>query len=85
MGSILCSNLAIAKDDKSLTSPAAMSDVEHYSMSMVECPGATNCYTQLGLPDKERKIKRLVVCNGLCLCPLDLLKDLAPRILTTVS
>ena len=39
--------------------------------------GATNCYAQLGLPDKGHIIKRLVVCSGLCLGPLDLLNGLA--------
>ncbi len=39
MGLIHYSNLVIAKDVTSLTSTAAMSDMEHYSMSMEECLG----------------------------------------------
>ena len=37
----------------------------------------TNCYAQLGLPEKGRILNRLVFCNGLCLGPLDLLNSLA--------
>ncbi len=43
---------------------AAMSDARHY-------------YAQLGLPDKGRAIKGLVVCNNWDLEPLDLLNGLA--------
>ena len=39
--------------------------------------GATQYHAQLGLPDKGRTIKGLVVCNNLDLEPLDLLNDLA--------
>ena len=39
--------------------------------------GATNYHAQLGLPDKGRAIKELVVCNSWDLEPLDLLNDLA--------
>ena len=34
-------------------------------------------YVQLGLPDKGRAIKRLVVCNNWDLEPLDLLNSVA--------
>ena len=39
--------------------------------------GATQYYPQLGLPDKGRAIKMLVVCNEWDLEPLDLLNGLA--------
>ncbi len=39
--------------------------------------GATQYHTQLGLSDKDRAIKRLVVCNNRDLEPLDLLIGLA--------
>ncbi len=39
--------------------------------------GATHYYAQLGLPDKGRAIKGLVVCNNWDLEPLDLLNGLA--------
>ena len=39
--------------------------------------GASQYHAQLGLPDKERAIKELVVCNSLDLGPLDLLNGLA--------
>ena len=38
---------------------------------------ATQYHAQLGLPDKGRAIKGLVVCNDLDLEPLDLLNGLA--------
>ena len=38
---------------------------------------ATQYHAQLGLPDKGRAIKGLVVCNNWDLEPLDLLKGLA--------
>ncbi len=43
------------------------------------CPqtGPTQYHAQLGLPDKSRAIKRLVVCNNWDLEPMDLLKGLA--------
>ena len=48
------------------------------SMSKVECQtGATHYHTQLGLPDKGRAIKGLVVCNNWDLEPLELLNGLA--------
>ena len=37
--------------------------------------GATQYHVQLGLPDKDRAIKGLVVCNGKDLEPLDLLTN----------
>ena len=40
--------------------------------------GATQYHAQLGLPDKGRAIKELVVWNSWDLEPLDLLNDLAP-------
>ena len=39
--------------------------------------GATQYNAQLGLPDKGRAIKGLVVCNSWDPEPLDLLNDLA--------
>ena len=39
--------------------------------------GATQYHAQLGLPDKGRVIKGLVVCNSWDLKPLDLLNGLA--------
>ena len=39
--------------------------------------GATQYHAQLGLPDKGRAIKGLVVCNNWDLEPLDLLNGLA--------
>ena len=39
--------------------------------------GATQYYAQLGLPDKGRAIKWLVVCNSWDLEPWDLLNGLA--------
>ena len=39
--------------------------------------GATQYHVQLGLPDKGRAIKGLVVCNSWDLTPLDLLNGLA--------
>ena len=39
--------------------------------------GATQYHAQLGLPDKGRAIKGLVVCNNWDLEPLDLLNSLA--------
>ena len=39
--------------------------------------GATQYYAQLGLPDKGRAIKGLVVCNSWDLESLDLLNGLA--------
>ena len=39
--------------------------------------GATQYHAQLGLPDKGRAIKGLVVCNSWDLEPLDLLNGLA--------
>ncbi len=39
--------------------------------------GATQSHAQLGLPDKGRAIKGLVVCNNWDLEPLDLLNCLA--------
>ncbi len=39
--------------------------------------GATQYHAQLGLPDKGRAIKELVVCNSLDLEPWDLLNGLA--------
>ena len=39
--------------------------------------GVTHYLAQLGLPDKGRAIKGLVVCNSWDLEPLDLLKGLA--------
>ena len=38
--------------------------------------GATQYHAQLGLPDKGRAIKGLVVCNSWDLEPLDLLNGL---------
>ena len=39
--------------------------------------GATQYHAQLGLPDKGRAIKGLVVCNSWDLEPLNLLNSLA--------
>ena len=39
--------------------------------------GVTQYHAQLGLPDKGRAIKELVVCNNWDLEPLDLLNGLA--------
>ncbi len=39
--------------------------------------GTTHYHAQLGLPDKGRAIKGLVVCNGWDLEPWDLLNGLA--------
>ncbi len=39
--------------------------------------GATQYHAQLGLPDKGRAIKGMVVCNNWDLEPLDLLNGLA--------
>ena len=51
------------------------------SMSRRKClgpkTGATHYHAQLGLPDKGRTIKELVVCNNWDLEPLDLLNGLA--------
>ena len=47
------------------------------SMSRGECLGATHYHAQLGLPDKGRAIKGLVVCNSWDLEPLELLNGLA--------
>ena len=38
--------------------------------------GAIQCHAQLGLPDKGRTIKGLVVCNSWDLEPLDMLNGL---------
>ena len=40
--------------------------------------GATQYHAQLGLPDKGRTIKGLLVCNNWDLEPLDLLNGYAP-------
>ena len=40
--------------------------------------GATQYHAQLGLPDKGRAIKGLVVCNNWDLEPLDLLNGPSP-------
>ena len=50
------------------------------SMSKGECltqTGVTQYNAQLGLPDKGRTIKGLVVCNSWDIEPLDLLNGLA--------
>ncbi len=48
------------------------------SMGMPWPPkGAPQYHAQLGLPDKGRAIKKLVVCNNWDLEPLDLLNGLA--------
>ena len=39
--------------------------------------GTTQYHAQLGLPDKGRAVKGLVVCNGWDLEPLDLLNGMA--------
>ena len=39
--------------------------------------GATQYHAQLGLPEKGREIKWLVVCNNWNLVPFDLLNGLA--------
>ncbi len=46
--------------------------------------GATQYHAQLGLPDKGRAIKGLIVCNSKDLEPKDLLKRSGPRLLSTV-
>ncbi len=46
--------------------------------------GATQYHAQLGLPDKGRAIKELVVCNSWDLEPWVLLKRCDPRLLSTV-
>ncbi len=46
--------------------------------------GATQYHAQLGLSDKGRAIKELVVCNSWDLEPWDLLKRSGPRLLPTV-
>ena len=46
--------------------------------------GATHCHAQLGLSDKGRAIKRLVVCNSLDLGVFGLAKRSDPRLLSTV-
>ncbi len=40
-------------------------------------PGGTQYHAQVGLPDKGRAIKGLVVCNNWDLEPLDLINGLA--------
>ena len=55
-----------------------MCDINSISMGMPwPQTGATQNYAQLGIPDKGRAIKGLVVCNDWDLEPLDLLKGLA--------
>ena len=44
-------------------------------------PGATFYFEQLGLPDKGRALKGLVVCNSWDLKPYDLLNGLAQVII----
>ncbi len=44
---------------------------------LVPITGATHYHAQLGLPDKGRAIKELVVCNIWDLEPLDQLNGLA--------
>ena len=46
--------------------------------------GATHSHAQLGLPNKGRAIKGLVVCNDWDLEPLDQLKRYGPRLLSPV-
>ena len=46
--------------------------------------GATQCHAQLGLSDKGRAIKGLVVCNNWDLEPLELLNGLALGMLANV-
>ena len=45
--------------------------------------GATQYHVQLGLPDKGRAIKGLVVCNRKDLEPWDLVERSGPRLLST--
>ncbi len=80
MGSMLGPNRFIAKDVKSSTFTAAMYMREINSMSRGNAlaQNRRNQYhAQLGLPDKGRAIKGLVVCNSWDLEPLDLLNGLA--------
>ncbi len=62
-----------------------MHDINSMSMGMPwPQTGATQYHAQLGLPDKSRAIKGLVVCNDWDLEPLDLYKRSGPRLLSTV-
>ncbi len=47
------------------------------NMSMGECLCKTQYHAQLGLPDKGRALKKLVVCIDWYLEPLDMLNGLA--------
>ena len=47
--------------------------------------GATQYHAQLGLPDKDRAIKGLVVCNSWNQDPLGPAKSSGPYLLSTVS
>ena len=56
-----------------------MRDINSMSRGGMPWPqtGATQYHAQLGLPDKGRAIKGLVVCKSMDLEPLDLLNGLA--------
>ena len=55
-----------------------MHDIDSMSRGNALAPNsATQYYAQLGLPDKGRAIKGLVVCNSWDLEPWDLINGLA--------
>ena len=64
-----------------------MRDINSMSMGGMPWPqtGATQYHAQLGLPDKGRAIKGLVVYNNWNLQPYDLLKRSGPRLLSTIT
>ncbi len=81
MGSILGPNRVIAKDVKKCTDCCYV----RYATLIVRLgcmpwpkTGATQYHAQLGLPDKGRAIKGLIVCNSWDLEPREWLNGLVP-------
>ncbi len=74
MGSNICPNRVIAKDVKSCTycSYVSCTTLIVWGMSLPKT-GGIQYHAQLGLPDKGRAIKGLVVCNSWDLEPWNLL------------
>ena len=70
-GSMLDPNCVIAKDVKSCSYCYYVKCA--LLMNALAKTGATYYHAQLGLPDKIRAIKGLIVCNDWDLEPLDLL------------
>ncbi len=57
-----------------------MRDINSKSKGNALAPNSVPCTVQLGLPDKGRAIKELVVCNSWDLEPWDLIKRSGPSL-----